>query len=53
MTGLGPVQSRYFCSPKAGLPSTNEEVDDAEKTADAIGKALYLVKQVSFDCLLI
>ena len=37
----------------AGEDSEDEEVDDAEETADAIGKALYLVKQVSFYCLLI
>ena len=37
----------------AGEGSEDEEVDYAEETADAIGKALYLVKQVSFYCLLI
>ena len=35
----------------AGKDSEDEEVD--EETADAIKKALYLVKQVSFYCLLI
>ena len=37
----------------AGEGSEDEEADDAEDTADAIRKALYLVKQVSFYCLLI